>query len=393
MKNLFKKRIFLDYASITPLSPKVSKEALKVEKDFWGNPSSLHEEGERAKNTLEDARLRVAKILHSKAEEIFFTTGGTESLNISIFGIVKAFRESSHEEAKPHIITSLIEHPAVLNPIKELLKKGEIEASFIGPNQEGIISPDSIKRELKPNTLLVAIQHANNEIGTLQPVRKIALILQEYRASQKSSKPFLLVDASQSFLYVDSSVERLQTDILIVDGIKMYGPRGAGVLFVRKNVPISPVTFGGGQQNGLRPGTENVPGAAGLAKAMEEAVSLREGEAKRLTEMRDYLIQKIQTEIKGATLNGSQNERLPNNANFCFAGQDSEFLVIKLDTLGFAVSAASACHALSLENSSYVIEALGNEGCGGSSLRFTFGRETKRSDLDKLLKALKSIVK
>jgi cysteine desulfurase len=393
VKNLFKKRIFLDYASITPLSPKVSKEILRVEKDAWGNPSSLHEEGEKAKNVLEDARLRVAKILHSKSEEIFFTTGGTESLNISILGIVKAFRENSGGGAVPHIITSLIEHPAVLNPIKELLNKGEIEASFVAPNEEGIISPESIKRELRPNTLLVAIQHANNEIGTLQPIRKIALILQEYRTIQKSSEPFLLVDASQSFLYTDSSVERLQADILVLDGIKMYGPRGAGVLFVRRGVPISPVTFGGGQQKGIRPGTENVPAASGLAKAMEEAASLREGEAKRLAEMRDYLIQKIQAEIRGAILNGSQKERLPNNVNFCFKGQDSEFLVIKLDTLGFAVSAASACHALSLENSSYVIEALGGEGCGGSSLRFTFGRDTKKSDLDKLLTALKNIVK
>lgn len=393
MKNLFKKRIFLDYASITPLSPKVSKEILKVEKDFWGNPSSLHEEGEKAKKTLEEARLKCAKILHSKSEEIFFTTGGTESLNISILGLTKAFRESSGGEARPHIITSLIEHPAVLNPIKELLRKGEIEASFVAPSDEGIISPDSIKRELRPNTLLVAIQHANNEIGTLQPIRKIALILQEYRALQKSAQPFLLVDASQSFLYTDSSVERLQADILVIDGIKMYGPRASGILFVRRGVPLSPVIFGGGQQNGVRPGTENVAAAAGLAMAMEEAVSLRESEVKRLTEMRDYLIQKIQIEIKGATLNGSQKERLPNNVNFCFKDQDSEFLVIKLDTLGFAVSAASACHALSLENSSYVIESLGTEGCGGSSLRFTFGRDTKKGDLDKLLKALKSIIK
>lgn len=375
------------------MSPKVSKEVLKAEKDFWGNPSSLHEEGEKAKFVLEDARLRVAKILHSKSEEIFFTTGGTESLNISIFGIVKAFRESSQGGVVPHIITSLIEHPAVLNPIKELLNKGEIEASFVAPSQEGIISPESIKRELRPNTLLVAIQHANNEVGTLQPIRKIALVLQEYRALQKSSQPFLLVDASQSFLYADSSVERLQADMLVLDGIKMYGPRGAGVLFVRRGVPISPVFFGGGQQNGIRPGTENIGAAAGLAKAMEEAVSLRESETKRLGEMRDYLIQKIQEEIKGAVLNGSQKERLPNNVNFCFPGHDSEFLVIKLDTLGFAVSAASACHALSLENSSYVIESLGREGCGGSSLRFTFGRDTKRGDLDKLLVALKNIVK
>ncbi len=372
----------MDYASITPIDERVTKKMVKVQKEFWGNPSSLHTEGESAKNVLEEARIKIARILHCRSSEIFFTSGGTESLNIAILGIVKP---------KSHIIVSSIEHPAVLEPIKFLLKNKEAEVSFVLPNEKGIINPESIKKEIKENTVLVIIQHANNEIGVIQPIRKIKSAI---------GNVCLLVDACQSVLYEDVSLERLGADMLVLDGIKIYGPRGVGILVVKHGVKISPIVFGGGQERGLRSGTENVVSAVGLAKALEIATDMREKESSRLTRLRDYAIAKILKEIPNSSLNGGLENKLPNNINICFGKSqsptlafDSEFLVIKLDTLGFAVSAASACHTLSLENGSYVIESLGRPECASSSLRITLGRSTTKSDLDKFISALKKIVK
>lgn len=389
-----RKRVFLDYASITPIDGRVVVEMQKTQKKFWANASSLHTEGEEAKEILEEARTRIARLLHCRSQEVFFTSGGTESLNLAILGVIKSAKENN---IIPHIIVSSMEHPAVLEPIKSLLKEKEIEVSFIAPNEKGIINPESIKREIKENTVLVAIQHANNEIGTIQPIEKISGIIKEYKKNKNKSLeqnwPHLLVDASQSVIYENVSIERLGNDLLVLDGIKMYGSRGAGILVVKHGVGISPVIFGGGQEGGLRPGTENVAAAVGLAKALEIAAKMREEESKRLTQLRDHAIQKILKEIPNASVNGDRENRLPNNINICLPKQDSEFLVIKLDTLGFAVSAASACHTLSLENSSYVIESLGKPECASSSLRITLGRDTKKSDLDKFISTLKKIIK
>lgn len=380
MKKNGSKRIFLDYASITPLDKRVARVMGEIEDKFWANPSSLHQEGESAKNILEVARKDIASILHCKSSEIFFTSGGTESLNIAIFGVIDSFEGT--KEKIPHIIVSSIEHPAVLEPIKHLIKKNKIEVSFVVPNKEGIINPESIRKEIKENTVLVIVQHANNEIGTIQPVRKIKSVIGDVS---------LLVDASQSVLYEDVSIERLGADLLVLDGIKMYGPRGAGILVVRNQIKVSPIIFGGGQEKGLRSGTENVAAAVGFAEALKIANRMREKESIRLKKLREYAILKILKEIPNSSLNGSLENRLPNNINICFPGLDSEFAVIKLDTLGFAVSAASACHTLSLENSSYVINALGSN-CGSSSLRFTLGRDTKKSGLDSLIATLKKII-
>jgi len=393
-----KKRIFLDYASITPLDSKVAEEIKAVERNFWGNPSSLHMEGEKAKNILEESRIKIARVLHCRENEIFFTSGGTESLNLAIFGVIKS---AIAKNILPHAIVSSIEHPAVLEPIKSLLALKQIEVSFVNPDSSGKINPESINKEIKENTVLIIVQHANNEIGTIQPVQKIASVIKEYKKKEEISPmdnyPYLMTDASQSVLYEDISLERLGADILVLDGIKMYGPRGAGILAIKHNIAISPVVFGGGQEKGLRPGTENVASAAGLAKALEVAVKIREKETLRLLSLRDYAAKKILKEVVPpagkSSLNGSLENRLPNNINVCFPKQDSEFLVIKLDTLGFAVSAASACHSISLENGSYVIESLGKSECSSSSLRLTFGRDTKKEDLDKLVLALKKIIK
>ncbi|MBN2094008.1 MAG: cysteine desulfurase [Candidatus Zambryskibacteria bacterium] len=399
IKKRKEKRIFLDYASITPLDKEVKKEMDKVQEKFWGNPSSLHTEGEKANHKLEESRIKIARILHCRANEIFFTSGGTEAINLAILGVIKASKERL-----PHIICSTIEHPAVLELIKNLINEKKTEVSFISPDGRGIINPKSVKKEIKENTILIIIQHANNEIGTIQPIREIVKIIRNSNFATRNSYPYFLVDACQSALYEDISIERLGADLLILDGVKMYGPRGAGILISKHNLRISPVIFGGGQERGLRSGTENVANAAGLAKALELAVGKREKEIKRLTKLRDWTIKKMLNKIPNSSLNGDSKKRLPNNINICLSQGDtlgkfpkvspwdSEFLVIKLDTLGFAVSSASACHALSNKSDSYVIEAL-NPKCANSSLRITFGRDTKKSDLDKFISVLKKVIK
>jgi cysteine desulfurase len=305
-----KNRVFLDYASITPVDPSVAKEVARVEKHFWANPASLHQFGEEAKEVLEGARFKIAQILHCRANEVFFTSGGTEALNLAILGVVCAAKQEVSFPGLPHIITSTIEHPAVLEPIKFLLKEKMVEVSLLAPNEYGLINPESIKKELRSNTVLVAIQHANNEIGVMQPVLKIANVIRNFRESisKKSTTdipyPYFLVDASQSTLFEDVSIERLKADLLVIDGIKVYGPRGVGILVAKHRTNLTPIVFGGGQEQGLRSGTQNVAAICGLAKALEIVVANRIKESERLSKLRDYAIKKIISEIPGCSLNG-----------------------------------------------------------------------------------------
>ncbi len=400
--NWFKKnkRIFLDHASTTPVEPAVLKQMSTIQKDFWANPSSIHDDGLKAKELLREARSSIALSLGVQASEVYFTSGGTEALNIAILGTALAYRRVYDKE--PHIITSTIEHPAVLEPIKHLARNGLAKISYIQPNEEGIVSPESIKKELCDETALVVIQHANNEIGVIQPVQTIGRMIEQFRGEKKGhhSKfshqphPYFLVDASQSILYENVSPNRLHADIIVFDGIKMYGPRGVGAMVARRFSLIDPIIFGGGQEEGLRPGTENVASACGLAEALKIADKIRKSESERLAKIRDYFFGRIEKEFPKISINGSKEFRLPNNINICIKDEkvDSEFLVIKLDTLGFSASSASACHTLSLENSSYVVSALGDLDCASRSLRFTLGRDTKRQDIDRLIDALKKIL-
>lgn len=376
-KNNKKKRVYLDYASATPVHQEVQKVLEEIQDKFWANPSSLHREGELAAEELRKARVEIAKNLNCRASEIYFTSGATEALNMAILGVC----QRPTLTGLPHIITSNIEHSAVLEPIKKLVKEGKAEATFVEPNEKGVVSAEKIEKEIKENTVLICLQHANNEIGTLQPISKI-----------NKSKALLLVDASASFLYEQVSPEKFHADMLVIDGGKIYGPKRSAILFVKTGVDISPIMLGGGQESGLRPGTEDVASCVGLAKAISLAVKNRENESQRLKELRDYAVERILNEVSNSSLNGDQETRLPNNINICIPGQDSEFLVIKLDTLGFAVSAASACTNLSTETSSYVIEAI-NPLCASSSLRITLGKETTKKDLDKFIEALKKVAK
>lgn len=378
------KRIFLDYASGTPVDPEVLSAMKPFFSDDFHNPSGLYQEGVKVKGILKEARTSVARELGVTPEEITFTGSGTESINLALLGAVKA---SGVE--KPHVVTTQIEHSAVLETCKEIEQQGG-EVTYLPVNKEGIVNVQDLEHALKDNTVLVSVMYANNEIGTIQPIKKLSRVVRKFRDNKKVA-PFFHVDASQAPLYLDCALERMGADMLTLDGLKMYGPKGVGVLAHKRYVDLAPVNFGGGQERGLRSGTENIPGIIGFAKALEKAGEMRESESARLSEIRDYAIEKILKEFPEATLNGSREQRLPNNINICFPGIDAEFTVIKLDTLGIACSFASSCKTLSEDSTSYVVSALGGD-CAKSSLRFSMGRDTTKKDIDVLIQKLKQTI-
>ncbi len=380
-----KKRIYLDHAATTYLDP-----AVKAAMDpFWqknfGNPSSIHKEGCDARNILTASRKKIASLIGAAPDEIIFTNGGTESDNLAVFGVARQFK-------KGHIITSKIEHHAVLNPCEELEKSG-FDVSYIGVSEEGIINLKEFKKSLRKDTILVSIMYANNEMGAIQPIKEIAKIIRDFKRENNSQFPLFHTDAIQAAGYLDMNVQRLGVDLLSVNASKIYGPKGAGFLYIRRGVKILPIIYGGGQERGMRPGTENMAGIAGLAKAFEISQNKAEKEAKRLVVLRDYLIKGVLNKISDSFLNGHDVLRLPNNANITIRGVEGESLVLYLDAAGIACSTGSACTSSSLEPS-HVITALGrSKEDAHCSIRFTLGRKTQKSDIDYLLKVLPDIVK
>ena len=368
------KRIYLDYAAATPLDEKVKKAMSEAEK-YFGNPSSIHDEGVTAKGILEESRKKIAEVLGCKTGEIIFTFGGTESDNLAIFGTAKHFR-------KGHIITTKIEHPAVLEPCRQLLKEG-FDVTFLNVSKDGFVNPEDIKKSLREDTILISIIYANNEIGTIQPIREISKI---------KGMAYFHTDACQASEYLNLKVETLGVGMLTLNASKIYGPKGIGILYKKQSVKILPLIYGGGQEGGIRSGTESAVLAVGMAEALEIAQKNRNQESKRLLELRDYFIKKVLTEVSGAELNGSEKNRLPNNANFHFKGCDAETLLVKLDLKGIACSSASACSA-TMCKPSHVIAALGKESAAFSSLRFSMGRQTNKNDLDCVIKVLKEVVR
>ena len=390
-----RKRIYLDYAATTPTDPRVLKAMLPYFDKKFGNPSSIHAEGAEAKKILDESRTKVARILEAHADEIIFTSGGTESNNLAIFGVVKAFEKEGILISKMHFVTTVIEHSSVLECFRELEARGA-KVSYAPVSPDGLVDPESIRKLLRPETLLVSVGYANNEIGTIQPIPKIARVIRDFRKTKPSTlnpRPFFHSDGSQAPLYLNCAVERLGVDLLTLDGHKMYGPKGVGMLYVRRGVPIMPLLFGGGQERGIRSTTENVPHIVGFAKAFEIAVALREKESARLLKLRDYFCSDVLKNIrisKEIVVNGSMKERLPNNLNISVPGFDIEFAVLKLDAAGIACSTKSSC--LGTEGASYVVAALGGDTeRANSTLRFTLGRDTTKKDIDIVVCALERI--
>jgi cysteine desulfurase len=384
------KRIFLDYASTTPVDKSVVLAMQTFFSKIFANPSALYREGVLAKSAVSKARKTIARILSVHSEEIFFTGSGTESANLAIRGVFESVKE---KVKNPHIIISSIEHPAVLQSAR-LAEKSGASVTIIPVNSSGLVSLNDIKAALRPTTIIVSIMQANNEVGSIEPIKEIGKFIKSFRKSKKTNTdfPYFHTDSSQAANYYSINTNQLGVDLLTLDASKIYGPKGIGALYVRRGVPISPIIAGGGQESGLRSGTENVAAIAGMAEALSLADEIREKESRRILLLRDYCIEKVLANFPGSSLNGTQKNRLPNNINICFQGIDAEFAVIKLDSLGIQCSSSSSCRSLEENTTSYVVSALGKKDCAGSSLRFSLGRFTTKSDINQLLKALKKVV-
>ena len=385
------KQIYFDNAATTPVDPAVKKAMLPYFDQIYANPSSFHTAGKKAKDAIEKARQEIAKILNCKTSEIIFTMGGTESDNLAIFGVARSYKNNGC-----HLITSFIEHKAVLEPCSYLVRKEGFQVDFISPDKDGIIKPEKIAEKLNEKTILVSIIYANNEIGTIEPIEEIAEVIRKFKLKLNRKgfePPFFHTDACQAAGYLDLDVQKLGVDSLTLNGSKIYAPKGIGLLFVRTGIRLEPLIMGGGQERGWRAGTENVPSIVGLATALSLAHKKRLSESKRLIKLRDYLIEKVTKNIPHVVLNGHPTKRLPNNINFSFKGIEGESLVLHLDAKGIYTSTGSACSSIS-HKASYVLKAIGLQPeLAHGSLRITLGRYTTKNDIDYFLKVLPQIVK
>lgn len=374
------RRVYLDHAATTPVDPEVAELMAQVLREVPGNPSSIYAEGRRARALVDRARAEVAEAIGADPAEIVFTSGGTEADNLALRGVLAA-----RDGEADGIVTSAIEHHAVLDTARDLEARGRARVTVLAVDREGRVAPDDVARALDERTALVSVMHGNNEIGTLQPIAEIGAVC------RSRGIPFHS-DAVQTVGALELDVRALPVDLLSVNAHKFYGPKGVGALFVRKGTRIATVQTGGGQEKGRRTGTENVPGIAGLGAAMRIAMARRAAESARLVALRDRLIAGVKARIPDATLTGHPTERLPNNASFCFSGTQGEALVVSLDLEGFSVSSGSACTSGDTEPS-HVLLALGlARELAQGSLRVTVGRDTTAGDVDAFLAALPPIV-
>ncbi len=390
---------YFDYASQTPVDGRVLRVIYDISKKNFHNSGSLYNSGVISEKMLKKARLKTAQILSGlsknsvHADEIIFTSGGTESNNIAIQGVVDKWYENQGYDytKKPHIIISDFEHPAINNVIENLYKKNKITYSKIKIDKDGIINLLDLKQELidNKNTILVSVMLVNNEIGTIQPIRDIASLTRKAKGEDKY--PLLHTDACQAVNYIDMLVDKMGVDLMTYDASKFYGPKGIGLLYIKRNILINPVYFGGDQEFGMRPGTENLPAIMGMVKALEIVEKEKTKEINRLGKMQQYIFDQV-LKLKNVSINGSvdREKRIVNNINLCFQGQDSEFLLFKLDKLGFQVSTGTTCQNKKEESKSVSVDALG-QGCASSSLRISLGRYTKMSDVKGLVKAISKI--
>jgi len=390
-----KRKMYLDNASTTPLDPRVLRAMLPYLKEKFGNPGSIHSYGVEAEDAVTNARKSIAKNISALPDEIIFTSGGTESNNAAILGLIGGIESASkYDLDNLHIISSVIEHSSVIEPIKFLQKKG-VSVSFIPVDSKGMVNLPELKKSLKPTTVLVSIALANNEIGTIQPIREIAKIIRQSEKIIKydiGHRPTFHTDASQAVLYQDLNVLKLGIDLLTIDGHKIYGPKGVGVLYLRRGVKIAPLIHGGGQESGLRGGTENVPSIVGLSKALQIAVTEREREVPRLSLFRDLIIDRTLNIFPKSVLNGDKVNRLPNNINLSIPRVDTEFLTLQFDNKGIAVSTKSAC--LRDDDYSYVVRSLGGgKRRSKKTLRISLGRYTTTREVMRLINTMEILSK
>ena len=371
--------IYLDHAATTPVSSSVFAAMQPFFCDCYGNPSSIYEFSMKSKKALTAARETIASALGCEPSEIYFTSGGSESDNWALRGIAEEMKEKGK-----HIITTKIEHHAVLNTCKWLEKNG-FRVTYVGVDENGIVKMEELRRAVTSDTILISVMAANNEIGTLQPIKEIGMF-----AKQRGI--YFHTDAVQAFGHIPMKVNEMNVDLLSASAHKFNGPKGVGFLYVRQGVPLPSMIYGGGQERGRRAGTENIPGIVGMGEACREAVEHMKSRAEKERYLRDYFIYTVLRNIPYTRVNGSRRQRLPNNVNFSFQFVEGESLLIMLDMQGICASSGSACTAGSMEPS-HVLMALGlPEEVIHGSIRFTLGAETTKEEIDFTIRKTKEAV-
>jgi cysteine desulfurase len=431
-----KKRVYLDHAGATPVSSR-AKEALVQALSLFGNPSAIHQEGDVASHALQRARNGIGSVINAHSYEIIFTGTGTESCNLALLGTLEGARQqagdiqqqttdsrmekNSTSDTRPHIIVSAIEHPAVLEPIKKLERDGQVAVSYLPVYENGIVKVSDVREALREETILVSVMYANNEIGTIQPVKDIGRMLDEWKregGKTFTSYPYFHVDACQAGNYLTLDVLRLKCHLMTINSSKVYGPKGIAALYKREGTHLAPTILGGGQERGLRSGTESVSLGLSFACALKESHDMREAESVRLRALRDFFTDELTTQIPDVTVYGAWDEyrrqqtgdkrqeenprgdgmrvmtnecRLPNNINIRVPGIPSDEMILRLDAKGFAVSHKSACASQETDGS-YVVQALGaTERESLENVRITLGRDTTKQDMERLISAIKEI--
>jgi len=372
-------RTYLDYAATTPTHPEVVKAMLPYFSDAFGNPSTLYSYGQEARKAVETARNKIASLINAHSEEMVFTSGGTEADNFAIKGVAYA-----NEHNGNHIITTPIEHHAVLEPCKFLEKRG-FTVTYLPVGKYGLVDPQDVKNAITDKTILISVMHANNEVGTIEPIAAIGKIAKERGI-------IFHTDAVQTVGHIPVDVDKLGVDLLSISAHKFYGPKGIGALYIRKGTKLAPFIHGGAQEKGQRAGTENTPGIIGFSKAVEIAMQEMTEERTRLSHLRDRFIKGLLEQIEQIQVNGHPTERLPNNVNITIDSTRGDLMLLKLESEGIYASTGSACSSSNPEPS-HVLLALGlSPEQAGSSLRFTLGRETTESDIERVLEVLARII-
>ncbi len=373
------KLIYLDNAATTQVYPEVFEEMKPYFTEYYGNPSSVYQFAQESKNKVERAREEIAEMLNAKPEEIYFTGGGSESDNWALVATAETYAKKGK-----HIITSKIEHHAILHTCEYLESRG-YEVTYLDVDENGLIDLEQLKKFIREDTILISIMSANNEIGTIQPIAEIGKIAKEHGI-------FFHTDAVQAFGHIPIDVEEMQIDMLSASGHKIHGPKGIGFLYIRKNVRIGAFIHGGSQERGKRAGTHNVPGIVGLAAAAKIAKENLESNIEYETKLRDYAISRIENEIPFAVLSGHRTKRLPNNIHFCFRFIEGESMLILLDQAGICGSSGSACTSGSLDPS-HVLLAIGRpHEIAHGSLRLTLSEKNTKEEIDKVVDELKKII-
>ncbi len=383
-----KKLVYLDHAATTYVDLEVKQAMDPFFSDQFANPSGLYGIGRETSSVMSKARRNIAEVLHTLPDSIIFTSGGTESDNLAIFGIA-----NKHSEKGKHIITTKIEHHAVIHPM-ELLEKQGFEITYLESDETGQVDIKELVKAIRPDTILVSLMYANNEIGVILPIADIGREILKWRKKNNTIYPFFHSDACQAAGVLEMDVEKLHVDLLSFNGSKIYGPKGIGVLYKRRGTNIQPMVYGGEQEMKMRAGTENVPGIVGISKALERMQENKGKENKRLTELRDYFWKQIQEKITKVILNGPEmgEDRLPNNLNISILDVEGEALLLYLDEYGIVCSTGSACTSGSLEPSHVLTNCgLPYEYAHGS-LRFSLGKRSTKEDIDYVMKYLPEIV-